>query len=239
MKGAMIMKQTVAGILMLCLLNLAPAFAGTPDRDLVEDQVSFQVEVERDVENDRAVTTLSATAEDRDPAELAQQINDVMSWALQQLKGKADITASSGTYRTYPVYDDRKIVRWRGVQELRLESGDIDHLARVLGTLQERLQVQGMQFLVSPARRREVESDLTEEALAAFLQRAEIIRKALGASGYRLMDVSIHTGGSRPPVPLRAEAMSIKQARVSDPAVEQGTSSITVQVNGRIQLVRK
>jgi predicted secreted protein len=233
------MKKLVPCLLMLLQLSTYPLLAAASDKDVIEDQVSFQVEVERDVENDRALATLSVTAEDRDPARLAQQINEKMGWALDQLKGQAAIQSRSGSYQTYPVYDERKIVRWRGTQELQLESGDIDRLARFIGTLQERLQVQSMQFLVSAAKRRDVESTLTEEALAAFQQRAEVIRKSLGASGYRLMDVSVHTGGLRPPVPLRAEAMSVSRAPVASPAVEQGTSSVSVQVSGRIQLVRK
>jgi predicted secreted protein len=232
------MKQLVPWLFVLLQLSTLPVPAAASDRDAVEDQVSFQVDVERDVENDRAVAALGVTAEDRDPARLAQQINDGMSWALEQVKGQTTIKSRSGTYQTYPVYDDRKIVRWRGSQELQLESGDIDRLTRLIGALQERLQVQSMQFLVSAAKRRDVEAALTEEALAAFQQRAEVIRKALGASGYRLMDVSVHTGGPRPPVPVRAEAMSMSRAAVSSPAVEQGTSSVSVQVSGRIRLSR-
>jgi predicted secreted protein len=223
---------------MLLQLSTWPVLAAASDKDVIEDQVSFQVEVERDVENDRVRATLGVTAEDRDPARLAQQINDKMGWALDQLKGQPAIQSRSGSYQTYPVYDERKIVRWRGAQELQLESGDIDRLARLVGKLQERLQVQSMQFLVSAAKRSDVESSLTEEALAAFQQRAEVIRKSLGARGYRLMDVNVHTGGLRPPLPLRAEAMSVSRAAVASPAIEQGTSSVAVQVSGRIQLLR-
>jgi len=158
------MKSMLGALMISLMLSLAPALAETPNQDLIEDQVSFQVEVERDVENDRALATLSATAEDRDPARLAQQINDAMAWALEQLAGQAGIDSRTGTYQTYPVYDDRRIVRWRGLQELHLESGDIDQLARALGKLQERLQVRSMQFRVSAVRRRDVESALTEEA---------------------------------------------------------------------------
>lgn len=232
------MKAYIFGLLALWQLIGLPALAATSGTDVIEDQVSFQVDVERDVENDRAVATLNATAEDRDSARLAQHINEAMSWALEQLQGQTVITTRSGTYRTYPVYDDRKIVRWRAVQELQLESGDIERLAQMIGVLQERLQVQAMQFLVSAVERREVESALTEEALLAFRQRAEVIRRALGASAYRLVDVNINTGGPRPPSLMRAEVMAASRASVASPALEQGTSSITVQVNGRIRLLR-
>ena len=44
-----------------------------------------------------------------------------------------------------------------------------------------------LRFSVSPDKRRQVEEELTEQALGAFQQRAEVIRKSLGAPGYVLM----------------------------------------------------
>ncbi len=232
------MKQSMAWVLLLLQLLWQP-LAVSADEQPVQDQVSFQVEVGRDVNNDRVVALLAVTAEDRDPARLATHINDNMAWALAQLDDRQAIKPRSGTYQTFPVYDDRKIVRWRGRQELQLESGDVDRLSRLIGSLQERLQVQSLQFSVSPERRRGVESGLIEEALAAFQRRAELVRKSLGADAYRLMDVTVHTGGTHRPVPLRAEAAaSMTRAGVSTPAMEQGTTRITVQVSGRIHLLR-
>jgi predicted secreted protein len=231
------MRYLIACVMMSLALLPQPAAA---DNDMPEDQVSFQVEAERKVENDRALAVLAVTAENRDPAQLAGRINDTMGWALQQLAQRPAITPSSGAYQTFPVYDDSRIVRWRGRQELRLESADVELLSRTLGVLQERLQIQSLQFSVSPEKRRNVEAGLIEEALAAFRQRAQLIRKALDAESYSLMDVSVHSGGMQRPLPLRAEAMaSMSRAAVSSaPAVEQGTSRITVQVSGRIHLLR-
>jgi predicted secreted protein len=232
------MKQSAGWFVLLVQLLLLPLIASA-DSELVEDQVSFQVEVGREVDNDRVVGTLAATAEKRDPAELAKQINDTMVWALAQLSDKQVIKPNSGGYQTYPVYDDKKIVRWRGRQELRLESSDVDSLSRLIGSLQARLQIQSLQFSVSEDKRRDVESTLIEEALQAFQQRAEIVRKSLGASAYRLMDVKLHTGGVQRPVPVRAEARaSLAHASVPGPALEQGTTRVTVQASGRIQLLR-
>lgn len=232
------MRATFPAILILgCLLG-PPVFAEPAGTAPVEDQVSFQVGVEREVDNDRAVVTLSASAEDRDPSALAQRINQTMNWALGQLKGQAVVKAQSGSYRTYPVYDKRRIVNWRGAQTLVLKSSDTDRLARMVGRLQDRLQVQDMRFLVSPERRRDAEAALTAEALAAFQKRADLIRSSLGASAYRLMDVNVRTGGAAPRPMLRADTLSAEHARVSAPSFEQGTSRISVQVSGRIHLVR-
>jgi predicted secreted protein len=226
----------IAAILISTLLALPPAAA---DEEFPEDQVSFQVEAEREVENDRAVAVMGVTAEHRDPAQLAEQINTSMRWALDQLPGQKAIKARSGTYQTYPVYDDKRIERWRGRQELRLESADVQSLSQTLGILQERLQIQSLQFSVSPEKRRELEAALIREALATFRQRAQLVREALEADGYSLMDVSVHTGGGQPPRPVHAEAMTaMSRAALPAPALDQGTSRVSVQVSGRIQLLR-
>jgi len=225
------------------LLCVAPLLVWTPavnaDNDKVEDQVNFQVQAGRDVANDRVTAILSATTENRDPAKLAESINTDMNWAVEKLRTRSAIKTQSGSYQTYPVYDDKKIVRWRGRQDLQLESGDVDVLSSVLGDLQERLQIQSLQFSVSPEKRDNVESALIEAALAAFRKRAALISRSLDATDYALVDMSIHTGGMRPPVPVRVEAASLSsRVQSSAPAIEQGTSRLTVQVSGRIQLQR-
>jgi predicted secreted protein len=232
------MKQSAVWVLLSLQLILSPPVASA-DEAVIEDQVSFQVEVGREVDNDRVVALLNVTTEDRDPAKVAKQINDTMGWALAQLSDKKVIRPRSGGYQTYPVYDDKKIVRWRGRQELQLESGDVNRLSQLIGGLQVRLQLQSLQFSVSADKRRDVESALIEEALAAFQQRAELIRKSLGAGAYRLMDMTVHTGGVPRPVPLQVEARaSAAHVGVSSPAMEQGTTRVTVQASGRIHLLR-
>ncbi len=218
----------------MAMVVSATAAAGTA---VPEDQISFQVEVGREVGNDRVIAVLTATAEDRKPAALADAINQDMAWALEQARAGGQVTVQSGNYQTYPVYGDkRRIVRWRGRQELRLEAQDVDQLSQLVGTLQSRLQVQSLQFSVSPERRQQAEDELMDQALKAYQARADRIRAALGAKRYRLMDINIRSGGQRPVVPVRAEALS--RSSVSTPALEQGTSRISVQVGGRIRLVR-
>jgi predicted secreted protein len=209
------------------------------DSEQAEDQVSFQVEVGRDVENDRVTAILNVTAEALKPAKLADTINSTMAWALEQAQANQKVKSRSGAYQTYPVYEDKKIVRWRGRQELQLESQDVDQLSELVGTLQSRLQMQSLQFSVSPDKRRQVEDELIEQALAAYQQRAEIIRKSLAAQGYKLLEVKIHTAGQDRPIPVRAEAASmLSRSSVSQPAMEQGTSRVNVQASGKIRLLR-
>jgi len=157
-----------------------------------------------------------------------------MDTALKTAKARAKVEVRTGSYRTYPVYNKEKIQRWRATQELLLEGSDFAELGSLIGQLQERLQVTSLIFSVSPTRRAAVEDELIARALDAFKQRAELVRKQLAAKAYRIVDVSINSGGGVPVPMMRAAVM--EAASVAPPAVEAGTSTLSVNVSGVIEL---
>lgn len=200
------------------------------------NQIHFQVERNRPVDNDRMHAVLSLTAEDDNAARLAGEINRVMDAALKTAKARPKIEVRTGGYRTWPVHDKNKIRRWRATQELLLEGSDFADLGNLIGQLQERLQVGSINFSVSPPRRAAVEDELIAQALDAFKQRAELVRKQLAAKGYRLVDVSINSGGGQPVPLMRGVAMEAMEKTVAPPALEAGTSVLNVSVGGTIEL---
>jgi predicted secreted protein len=98
------------------------------------------------------------------------------------------------------------------------------------------VQLRSIDFTVSPAQRRKVEDELIDEALAAFLARAERVRQRLSAKGYEIVQISIGTSGGAPPVPVMRGAMEMDAARVAPPALEPGTSELFANVSGSIEL---
>lgn len=204
------------------------------------NQVRFQVERSRPVDNDRMQAVLSTTAEDDNAARLADTVNRTMDWAQKTAKARPRIEVRSGGYHTYPVYDKDKIRRWRATQELLLEGTDFAALGALIGQLQERLQVSAINFSVSPARRAAAEDELIAQALDAFKQRAELVRKQFTAKAYRLVDVSINTADSRPVPMMRAgvEDFGVSSAikSASPVPVQAGTSTVTVTAGGVIEL---
>lgn len=224
------------------LLVLPFVFAATNWADAAEDvprynQIHFQVERSRPVDNDRMQATLSVTAEDANAARLADQINRSMDWALKAAKSSAKIESRTGGYQTYPVYGKDKIQRWRATQELLLEGADFSQMGELIGKLQERLQVGAITFSVSPERRATVEDELIAKALEAFKQRAELVRRQLAAKGYRIVNFTINQDGIAPitrPM-MRAQGM-LETASVAAPAVQAGTSILNVNVSGTIEM---
>jgi predicted secreted protein len=219
------------------LLLALPARGFSHDEPDALRRVSFQVERSRDVENDRVRAVLAYTDEDANAAALADRVNGAMTWALERAKRKGELKVQTGAYTTSPVYDHQRIVRWRASQQLWLDSGDVAPLTERIGELQEKLQVESVSFSVSPERRREVEDELIGEALRAYRARAELVREALGSSGFTLVQLSVNTPGAPSPQPYygRGAAMAAAEA-VTPPALEGGTSALTVSVNATIEL---
>lgn len=210
------------------------AAAQTPPPPQPTHRVSFSVERQRQVDNDRVRVMLSVTDEDSDPAAVARRINQTMAWAFAKAKAVAAVRARSGSYQTYPVTEKGKIRRWRGSQELILESEDSSAAANLAGALQERMQMNGLDFSVSPERRRKVEDELIDESLAAMRSRADRIRKDLDATRFELLHAEISTGGGRGPVPvMRAMAA---ESSMTPPSFQAGTSEVQVTVNATIRL---
>ena len=197
--------------------------------------VTLNAQAEREVPNDLLSAMLAAEAEGTDPAQLSADVNRTMQAALAVARGYGAVRARSGNYQTFPIYDKNRIARWRVRQELRLESADFAAATDLIGKLQASLVVSGMTLSVSPDARRQVEIALIPEALAAFEQRARVVREAMKAKGHRMRDLQISAGGTVYPVPFAAAARGMS-ASAPSPAVEAGTTRVLITVSGTIQL---
>ena len=221
-------------LVMLCLVAGPYGIAAGSDT-LSYDQVEFTVQTETELSNDLAEIVLAAQAEHSDPAQVGKDINDTMAWALNHVHGSADITANSGSYQTYPVYDKTRLDHWRGIQTLVLRSKQIEALNGLVGKLQQRLQVQNMSFSVSPDQQQASESRLIDQALDQFKARALRIQERLGAKDYKI--VSLKIGTSTNPQPLPLERMAMARVESSPPvASEAGTSRQSLSLRAVIQL---
>ena len=220
-------------------LGFGPSAARADDHPPPMHRVDFSVQSSREVANDWVRASIGVTDEDENAAKLAERVNQAMTWALERARAANGITAKSGGYSTYPVDDPKRGERrfWRASQDLWLEGADPQAMSALLGELQSRLQLRSIDFTVSPAQRRKVEDELIDEALAAFLARADRVKGRLGSRSYEIVQISIGNSGGPPPVPLmRHEAMAMDSAKLSPPAFEGGTSEIVTNVNGTIEL---
>jgi predicted secreted protein len=227
--------RTLSGAIAAGLLAIAGSAAQVQAaEELHYNQVRLQAEQGEPVSNDTMQVTLATFAESRDPADVATAINRDMDWALQIARAVDGVDVSTAGYQTYPVHKDNVIHSWRGQQNLMLEGTDHEAIGRLVGRLQEKLQVKSMQFSVSDDRRRAVENRLIGRALEAFRERAGIIGGNLEARGYRIVDLNVNTSSQRPPVPYQARMASMDA--VAPVVSEAGESDIRVTISGTVEL---
>lgn len=199
--------------------------------------VSISAEAERDVPNDLMMVQLMVEHQDNSAAKVSQQVNQDMNWALKKLKGEKTLKYETQQYSTYPVYDKHKIKGWRASQQLAIESEDFEKLSEVILVLQAKLQVKNMSFAPTKRTKKKVEDELVAEALDAFKKRAKLVQENMAASGYKMVNVHVNTQGNYAPVYAARSNMKVRTMSMeSAPAVEGGTSTMQVNVNGQIQL---
>ena len=217
------------------------ASATDPLAASARDRVQFSVQVIEQVETDRAIGEMSAQFEAASAADAAERVNRLISWAMAEATRISDVEARTLGYRTTPIYRKQHVEGWRVRQSIILRSGDSNALSRLLSHLQSRLNLDAIRYEVSPDKRQRVESKLLGKVIEAFRARAESISTHMGRPGYDLiiMQLQSHRRGP-PPVPRMANAMSMRAERstVSPPVIAGDTETVTLQVNGTIQLRR-
>ena len=206
------------------------------DNDPLFNQVNLQAQAERDIPNDQLTVIMAVEEEGKEAEKIANKINKDMAWALENVKKHKGIDARSLSYNTYPVYDKRIVIAWRASQQLELKSDQIPELTGAIGELQQRLQVKSMSFSTKRETRERYENELIEEAMLAFNKRVEIIKKHMDGKNVRIVNIHINTSGGHPrPVYAESRMMAMDTMTKSAPAVEAGTSKVTVTVSGSVQ----
>lgn len=204
------------------------------------NQISLRAEVNQEIAHDLMHVTLYSEAQDSDPAALAAQISKTLNASIAQARKAKGVSVAMGSRHSYPVYDDKgqQITAWRERAELRLESADFSALSRLTGEMLQDLKMGGMNFSIASATRKTHEDALLKEAVAAFKARAQLATDALGGSGYKLVNLSLNSGGFQAPMPMRMSTMK-GAARMEDavtPEIEAGTSQVTINADGVIEV---
>lgn len=220
--------------LLLLLVTVLPMQLAA--EELNYNLIQLSGSADQEVDNDILVVTLTAQAEEKTAARAASRVNSDMEWALAQVKGVAGLKVNSLGYQTSPRYKNQVITGWHARQQLRLESATPATLSTLVGSLQEKLQVASMAFEISPEKRAEIQKRLIAAALKSFQQKADLIVQTLTAKEYRLVSLHVQEEGGmfHNQNVFRVERMA--KSLAAAPAIAPGGSTITVRVEGTIQL---
>ncbi len=212
--------------------SLAHAQAETYNR------VDFQVEAAHEVANDLLVAGMSLEIQDKQPARVAQQINAALNEAIKKASAFNSVKTSSGNQRNYPVYGkDNQVDAWRGQGEIRLESRDFKAAGELIMQLQSSMQLSNLQFTIAPETRLQTENALIDEAIKTFQSRADSIRIAMGAKSYKVVHISINSGGMPPQYqPQLMRGAAVSSMAIPEPEFAGGESRMTVQISATIEI---
>lgn len=210
------------------------------DNEPLYDVYQLSAEAQIDVANDLMTVNLVATSTGSDASELANKINATMGWAVNKLGPFTEIKTQTLDYQTRPQYERNgsRIKGWVASQSIQLETDNFEQAGDAIQVLQERMQVQGMRLRAKADTRERAEEQLINTALESFKRRAKLVQTNMGAGGYRVMSLSINTNGAghyeRQHEVMRGGVSAMSDS--SAPAIEAGTSTVTVHLNGQIQL---
>lgn len=201
--------------------------------------INLQAEASREVSNDEMQAILFIEKSNRQPAELAAQMNQLMSQAIQTARKYPQVKVKTGSQSTYPIYDadNRKLKEWRGRAEIQINSQDFKAASQLISELQQNFQTESISFSVSDQQRKTVENELMIEASKNFQQRAQAVSKAWNKNQYTLVNLNLNTNNYFPQPMVRSSMSKLASAEampVQD--MSAGESKISVSANGSIQL---
>ena len=220
---------------LFCLLLLLPTVLFAAEAPLTYDRIDLSVAVSHEVENDTLVAVLFAQKEGNDSSRLAGEVNRLITAAVRIAKQQPEVQVQTPAYRTNPIYNNQHLTGWRGYQSIRLESTDAGAVSKLIGELQKTLGLESVSYTLSPKSRKQAETQLIREGIAAFKQRAQLISTEMGRPGYRLVQMAVNTSGISPRPVLMREAKSMSSFSPA-PTLEAGTQRVAVTINGTIEL---
>ena len=210
-----------------------------------QNVVNLSAESSREVAQDLIAITLAATRDGNDAALVQSQLRQALDAALAEARkavrpGQLDLR--TGAFNLVPRYATKPgnapvISGWQGRAELVIEGSDTAAISQLAGRLSG-LTVARVGFGLSREVRDKVEAEVAAQAIDRFKARAEAHARQFGFGSYSLREVSVHGGESGgPPQPMyRMAAAPAAEMTERVQPVEPGKTTVTVTVNGSIQL---
>ena len=243
----MINKKTAAALALLALSGAALSFSQSAAAQTVITQpqpsgvLSLSAQSSVQVPQDVVNITLFYEQEAADPSSLTNTLNQRAEAALREAKGVDGVTAKSGSFTVYPSTDrDGKISAWRGRTEVVLESHDFAAASKLAGKMSSSMQVGSVAFSLSPEAQRAAEQKLVSQAIDSFRKQAQTAAQAFGYSNFTIREVNVGRSGNqpRPVMMMQSRAMSADAKMAAPIAMEAGTTTVTVDVSGSVQMGR-
>ena len=216
----------------------APAQLLPVPQDVLTLSASASVEVQYDV----IAMTMSATREGSDASTVQSQLRHAVDAALgeaRKAQRPGQIDVRTGTFSLTPRYGNRgaNITGWVGTGEVVLEGRDMAAIAQVAARLAT-MTVARVGYALSRETRERVEADAVAQAITRFRARAGDYAKQFGFNGYTVREINVGTADPMIVQPMMRARMVANEAADAPIPVEAGKATVTVTVNGSVQMTR-
>jgi predicted secreted protein len=219
------------------LLGLSALSAAHAEDKPVYDRIAFTVSAEKEVPNDVLTAVLYAEQQGQDTVAMADAVNQAITWAMGVAKQESAVEARTLDYTTNPLYTDGRVTGWQVRQSLQLRSKDSKTLSGLLGKLQEKLRIEGINYSVSPEVQTSTEDELINTALANFKKRADQVKTNMARAEYRVVRLDVQAANDFQPPMMRMAAMDAAAAAApAPPSLEAGKQKLKVNVQAEIEL---
>ena len=208
-----------------------------PPQGVVSLTSSATVEVTKDL----LTISLATTKEGQDPAGVQSQLKQALDAALAEAKksvkpGQLDV--QTGNFSLQPRYTNKGVINgWLGTAELVVEGRDMPAIGQLTGRITT-LTIAGLSYNISRELREKTEGEVAAQAIARYRAKAADYAKQFGYAGYAVREINVQSNDVGPIRPMatyaRAKAMSVSGDEAL--AVEPGKGSVTVTVNGTVQM---
>ena len=217
----------------------AAALADTlpPPQGVVSLSSSATVEVTKDL----LAISLTTTKEGQDAASVQSQLKQALDAALAEAKKSAkpgQLDVQTGNFSLQPRYTNKGVINgWLGTAELVVEGRDMQAIGQLTGRITT-LTISGVSYNISRELREKTEGEVAAQAIGRYRAKAAEYAKQFGYAGYAVREVNVQSNDVGPIRPMatyaRAKAMSASGDEAL--AVEPGKGSVTVTVNGTVQM---
>lgn len=240
MKGNNTMKKHLRIAAVALAMATAPAvFAQAAS---AAPELTLDTQSRAEVENDLMTVTLSVDARGTDVQALTQKAMATLQTATARAKRIQGVEVRVGNVNTYPEWGPKgRTANWNLRADLQLKSTNFAALGTLASELAGSMQINGVYFGLSPAKREAEETRLMNEVATSFKKKATALSQALGYKSFSIKNVNYgnaHGGGGHP-MPMRA-AMAMEKSSMDMAAVpmptEGGKSEVTVTLSGTVEL---
>ena len=215
--------------------------------------VTLSASDQKKVVQDLLVASLRIEQDNKDARQLQDDINKAMKIALDTVKAETAIKVNTGGYYVYnydpnptppkPLSSDemKKRMVWKGSQTIELKSKDAPKILEMLGKLQDMgFVMSGLNYTLSPELAESQKDELLVGALKKIQDKAALVAKAMGKSGYDIVELNIDNSYIPQPQPVMMMSMArggaMAKADMAAPVAAPSEDDVTLNVSAKISL---